>query len=72
MGRSVTLGLRGRILPSPPGTQVDVVRGCGRYIPRAPYSEAVYSRILQRDRVWVPEAVDRAPYSGPVIVLPVQ
>lgn len=52
---------------SPSALQVDVIRGCGRYIPRAPYSEAVYSRILQRDLVWVPKAVDRAPYSGPVI-----
>ena len=52
--------------------QVDVVRGCGRYIPRAPYAELVYSRTLQRDRVCVPQAVDREPYSGPVIQLPPQ
>lgn len=52
--------------------QVDVVRGCGRYIPRAPYSDIVYSRILQRDRVCVPKAVEREPYSGPVIQLPSQ
>lgn len=49
-----------------------MVRGCGRYIARAPYSEPVYSRILQRDRVWVPRAVEREPYSGPVIQLPPQ
>ena len=53
-------------------SQVDVVRGCGRYIPRAPYAELVYSRTLQRDRVCVPQAVDREPYSGPVIQLPPQ
>ena len=53
-----------------PSLQVDVVRGSGRYIPRALYSEPVYSRILQRDRVCVPTAVEREPYSGPVIQLP--
>lgn len=31
--------------------QVEVVRGCGRYIPRQPYSDIVYSRIQQRDKV---------------------
>jgi dihydropyrimidinase len=50
--------------------KVEVVRGSGRYIPRKPYSEVVYSRILQRDKVWVPGAVEREPYSGPVIQLP--
>lgn len=60
------------MLASQPPLQVDVVRGCGRYIPRAPYSDAVYSRILQRDLVCVPQAVEREPYSGPVIELPVQ
>ena len=31
--------------------QVEVVKGCGRYIPRQPYSNIVYSRIQQRDKV---------------------
>lgn len=52
--------------------QVEVVRGSGRYIPRKPFSEIVYSRVLQRDKVWVPKAVEREPYSGPVIQLPPQ
>ena len=35
----------------PPPMQVEVVKGCGRYIPRQPYADIVYSRILQRDKV---------------------
>ncbi len=31
--------------------KVNVVRGCGRFIPRKPFSDLVYSRILQRDKV---------------------
>ena len=31
--------------------QVNVVRGRGRFIPRPPYSDIVYSRSLQRDKV---------------------
>ena len=27
------------------------MKGCGRYIPRQPYSDIVYSRIQQRDKV---------------------
>ena len=27
-----------------------MVKGCGRYIPRQPYSDIVYSRIHQRDK----------------------
>lgn len=49
--------------------QVNVKGGCGQYIPHKPFSDAVYSRILQRDKMWVPEAVQREPYSGPVIQL---
>ena len=31
--------------------QVEVVKGCGRFIPRKPWCNAVYDRILQRDKV---------------------
>ncbi len=31
--------------------QLEVVRGCGRFIPRQPYSSVVYDRIQQRDKV---------------------
>ena len=31
--------------------QLNVVRGCGRFIPRQPFSDIVYSRIQQRDKV---------------------
>ncbi len=33
------------------GGQVTVVRGCGRFIPRRPFADLVYSRTLQRDKV---------------------
>ena len=34
--------------------KVDVVRGSGRFIPRKPWSDYVYSRVFQRDKVGVP------------------
>jgi len=52
--------------------KIEVVRGCGRYIPRPPFADAVYSRILQRDKVCQPQKVEREPYAGPVIQLPSQ
>lgn len=50
--------------------KVDVVRGSGRYIPRQPYSDIVYARTLQRDKVCQPQKVEREPYTGPVVTLP--
>ncbi len=35
-------------------SQVEVVKGCGRFIPRQPYADVVYSRIHQRDKVCLP------------------
>lgn len=52
--------------------KVEVVQGCGRYIPRQPYSDIVYSRIQQRDKTCQPKKVEREPYTGPVIQLPSQ
>lgn len=52
--------------------KVEVVRGCGRFIPRPPYADIVYSRIQQRDKVCQPQKVEREPYTGPVIQLPSQ
>lgn len=31
--------------------KIDVVRGSGRFIPRKPWSDYVYSRVFQRDKV---------------------
>lgn len=50
--------------------KVEVVRGCGRYIPRKPWCPVVYDRILQRDKVCQPQKVEREPYTGPVIQIP--
>lgn len=52
---------------SPPPQQVDVVRGSGRFVPRAPYADLVYARILQRDKVCQPQRVEREAYTGPVL-----
>ena len=52
--------------------KIEVVKGSGRYIPRPPFSDLVYSRILQRDKVCQPQKVEREPYTGPVIQLPSQ
>ena len=48
------------------------MRGSGRFIPRAPYAEVVYSRCLQRDQVCQPQPVEREPYTGPVFKVPSQ
>jgi len=42
------------LLPWQPCLQVNVVKGSGRYIPRACYSDIVYSAITQRDKVITP------------------
>ena len=31
--------------------KIDVVKGSGRFIPRQPWSDYVYSRVFQRDKV---------------------
>eukprot|EP00731_Ephydatia_muelleri_P016546 Em0009g970a len=49
--------------------KVDVIKGSGRYISRAPFSDKVYFRVKQRDKVIQPKAVEREPYTGPVIKL---
>ncbi|XP_063307236.1 dihydropyrimidinase isoform X1 [Pelobates fuscus] len=43
------------------------VPGHGKYIPRKPFSDYVYRRILQRDEVCQPVPVERKPYTGEVI-----
>ncbi|XP_030639227.1 dihydropyrimidinase isoform X2 [Chanos chanos] len=43
--------------------------GEGRFIPRKPFSEFVYKRVHQRDKVRKPCAVSRRPYEGEVISL---
>lgn len=45
------------------------VPGHGKYIPRKPFSDYVYSRILKRDDVCQPLPVQRQPYKGEVIQL---
>ncbi|XP_053323708.1 dihydropyrimidinase [Spea bombifrons] len=45
------------------------VAGHGKYVPRKPFAEYVYSRILQRDAVCQPVPVKRKPYKGEVIQL---
>lgn len=49
--------------------KLSTVRGSGQFIPRLPYSKYVYEKIQVRDKTNVPQAVVRAPYSGPVIDL---
>ncbi|XP_068093924.1 dihydropyrimidinase isoform X2 [Hyperolius riggenbachi] len=44
-----------------------VVPGHGKYIPRKPFAEYVYSRVLKRDEVCQPVPVKRQPYKGDVI-----
>ncbi|KAI2654958.1 Dihydropyrimidinase [Labeo rohita] len=41
--------------------------GAGQYIPRKPFSEFVYKRINQREKVGKPSAVCREPYTGEII-----
>ncbi|XP_075681954.1 dihydropyrimidinase [Rhinoderma darwinii] len=43
--------------------------GHGKYIPRKPFAEYVYSRILKRDEVCQPAPVQREPYKGEVTQL---
>lgn len=45
------------------------VPGHGKYIPRKPFPDYVYSRVLQRDDVCQPLPVQRQPYKGEVIQL---
>ncbi|XP_018414908.1 PREDICTED: dihydropyrimidinase [Nanorana parkeri] len=45
------------------------VPGQGKYIPRKPFPDYVYSRILKRDEVCQPLPVQRQPYKGEVIQL---
>ncbi|KAH0617503.1 hypothetical protein JD844_015844 [Phrynosoma platyrhinos] len=44
-----------------------VAAGEGRYIPRKPFPEYAYKRIMQRDQVCQPVPVKRIPYVGKVI-----
>ncbi|XP_053571249.1 dihydropyrimidinase isoform X2 [Bombina bombina] len=48
---------------------LNAVAGHGKYIPRKPFADYVYSRILQRDEVSQPKPVQRKPYKGEVIQL---
>jgi dihydropyrimidinase len=50
--------------------QINVTRGSGRFIPRKPWCDHVYSRVFQRDKVDQPQKVEREPYTGPIIQLP--
>ncbi|XP_073535859.1 dihydropyrimidinase isoform X2 [Phyllobates terribilis] len=43
------------------------VPGHGKYIPRKPFADYVYSRVLKRDEVCQPLPVQREPYTGQVI-----
>ncbi|XP_073446267.1 dihydropyrimidinase isoform X1 [Dendrobates tinctorius] len=43
------------------------VPGHGKFIPRKPFADYVYSRVLKRDEVCQPEPVQREPYTGEVI-----
>lgn len=45
---------------------LSVVQGSGRLVERKPFSEYVYSRVRVRDSI-VPKAVEREPYTGPVV-----
>ncbi|KAM3928380.1 dihydropyrimidinase isoform 2-T2 [Leptodactylus fuscus] len=45
------------------------VPGHGKYIPRKPFADYVYRRVLQRDEVCQPMPVQREPYKGEVIQL---
>ncbi|XP_069813315.1 dihydropyrimidinase isoform X1 [Dendropsophus ebraccatus] len=45
------------------------VPGHGKYIPRKPFADYVYNRILKRDEVCQPMPVQREPYRGEVIQL---
>ncbi|KAL1259954.1 hypothetical protein QQF64_010531, partial [Cirrhinus molitorella] len=47
--------------------QLFTKQGMGRYIPRKPFSEFVYKRINQREKVGKPIAVCREPYTGEII-----
>lgn len=49
--------------------KVDVVKGSGKFVPRQPWTDFVYSRVYQRDKVDQPQKVEREPYTGPVIDL---
>jgi len=46
-----------------------VAAGHGKFVPRKPFSEYVYKRILQRQKTHDPEKVEREPYDGPVHVV---
>ncbi|XP_075070054.1 dihydropyrimidinase isoform X2 [Mixophyes fleayi] len=46
-----------------------VAPGHGKYIPRKPFADYVYSRILQREEVCQPVPVQRQPYKGEVVQL---
>ncbi|XP_040210773.1 dihydropyrimidinase isoform X2 [Rana temporaria] len=48
---------------------LNAVQGHGKYIPRKPFPDYVYSRVLQRDGVDQPLPVHRQPYEGEVIQL---
>ncbi|XP_069587863.1 dihydropyrimidinase isoform X2 [Ranitomeya imitator] len=43
------------------------VPGHGKFIPRKPFADYVYSRVLKRDKVCQPVPVQREPYTGEVI-----
>lgn len=45
------------------------VPGHGKYIPRKPFADYVYSRIIKRDEICQPAPVQREPYTGEVIQL---
>lgn len=56
---------RGRIVRDPQG--VHAVAGSGEFVPNPTYSDIVYGRIKQRDKINTPRLVERQPYDGPVI-----
>ncbi|XP_012862136.1 dihydropyrimidinase [Echinops telfairi] len=46
----------------------NVVAGEGKFIPRKPFADYIYKRIKQRDQTCQPTPVERAPYTGEVVV----
>ena len=61
---------RGKLAYEFEGDKFHVQQGHGKFVPRKPFSEYVYSRIRQREKTYKPVAVEREPYTGPVIKLP--
>ncbi|RXG69091.1 Dihydropyrimidinase [Armadillidium vulgare] len=49
--------------------ELKCVAGAGKFVATLPFSPAVYSRIENRDRVYAPRKVIRAPYDGVVTAM---